>query len=194
MKILHLIASLGTIFIMTFSANNANADLILREETKSHVIDAPEPQKLLYIISKTIKAECGNSKRRNFICSQYNTDINYDTVKIGMGKCRLSNVQIIDNVVYNKPKWKQKLQQPTSTVTQWGELLDKNMLHAKSHWKLRKRHLKLAHIRLNKLESRCSRIKRDADEIIDKANSKITRDNKRLDSKEDHFPASFPIR
>lgn len=193
MKILHLTASLGTILIMTFLANNANADLILREETKNHVIDAPEPQKLLYLVSKTIKAECGNSKRRRFICSQYNTDINYDTVNLGMGKCRLSNVQIIDNVIYNKPKWKQKLKQPTSTVTQWDDLLEENMLHAKSHWKLRKRHLKLAHIRLSKLESRCSRIKRDADEIIDKANSKITRDNKRLDSKEDHFPASFPI-
>lgn len=192
MEIVKLTALSVTMVIMAFSANNANADITLREKTEHYVIDEPVPQKLLHTASKTIKKECGNPKRRDLICSQYNTAITYDTVKLGMGKCTLSNVQIIDNVIYKKPKWKQKLQHSDITITKWDELIKKSMLHAKSHWKLRKKHLKLAHIRLSKLEARCGKIKRNADEIIDKANSKIKRDNKRLDSKEDHFPSSFP--
>ncbi|MGH1377200.1 MAG: DUF922 domain-containing protein [Alphaproteobacteria bacterium] len=186
------IAALTIIVSVTLLSGQVGAKIYLNENIEYYIVSENDPQKLLNSTATTIQEQCEGSKRRNLVCSVYKTDITYDITKLGMGKCRLSKVKINDSVIYKKPKWKQKKNQPKETATEWNVILKNGMSHAKAHWSLRRRHLKMAYIKLSNLEKRCSKIERYANEIKDKAHSKIIRDNKRLDAKEDHFPSSFP--
>lgn len=181
---------LTTILLLCFS-NEAKAKYIFNETTQYYAINEPEPEALLSTVSRTLKPAC-KSKRRVFTCISSTTDITYEPLKIGMGICRLSPVNVTESVTYRIPKWNQAYNVPLDVVKQWKSLIKESIAHAKHHGAIRNKYMKIANKKLLRLEARCSRIKKEAKKIIAKSHDKIKRDNKRLDSRQSHYPSSFP--
>lgn len=179
------------IFILACCPAAANAGYSFNEKTEYYPINQPDPKKLLYSISRLIKDDC-ETKYRIFSCTTASQTITYDPKKMSMGICRIGNLKIITNVVYRIPVWKHKKEASPEVQQEWNALFKHSVVHEKKHGKIKSKHMKIAYKKLIRLEARCSRIKREANDIIERAHFKIRRDNKRLDSREDHSPSKFP--
>lgn len=179
------------IVILACCPTAANAGYSFDEQTEYYSINQPDPQKLLYAIYRTLKDDC-ETQKRVFACTSTSQTITYAPKKIGMGICRVNKIKIAASVIYRIPVWKQKNEALTNTRTEWMALFKHSVAHEKKHGKIHNKHMRVAYKRLLKLEARCSRITREAKKIIEKANDRVRRDNKRLDSRENHAPSTFP--
>ncbi len=179
------------IFILACCPAAANAGYSFNEKTEYYPINQPDPKKLLYSISRLIKDDC-ETKNRVFACTSASYTITYDPKKVGMGICRIGKLKLITDVVYRIPVWKQKKTAPPTAQEEWKALFKHSIAHEKKHGKIKNKHMKIAYKKLMLLEARCSKIKRKANKLIERAYFKIHRDNKRLDSREDHVPSKFP--
>ncbi|PCI56130.1 MAG: hypothetical protein COB36_04945 [Alphaproteobacteria bacterium] len=179
------------IFILACGSTAAHAEYSFNEKTEYYSINQPDSGKLLSSISRLIKDDC-ETKYRVFACTTASHTITYDPKKVGMGICRIGNLKLITNVVYRIPVWKHKKEASPEVQQQWNALFKHSIVHEKKHGEIKSKHMKIAYKKLIRLEARCSRIKREANDIIERAYFKIRRDNKRLDSRENHSPSKFP--